>query len=134
VGAIVAAWVPLTALAMGIALSAGRVFHVDESLGFLLLFLSIGAIAAIVTGALAGGYVVGRWGPPNSVPMGALSGLIAGALAALGSAAAMRMTWVALGGGLSTVVAATSGGAIGAWAGACVRAARPGGAEILLDD
>ena len=93
-----------------------------------------GAIAAIVTGALAGGYVVGRWGPTRSVPMGALSGLIAGALAALASAAAMGRTWVALGGGLSTVVAATSCGAIGAWAGACVRATSPGGAEILLDD
>jgi hypothetical protein len=123
----------LTTLAIGAARGAMRWLDLDKSFPLILTLVGVGSLAAIVAGAVAGGYVVGRWGPRRPVLLGALSGLIAGALAGILNAIVTRTPvalWVAVPG---VAVAASSAG-VGAWTGARVRAASPGGAEIVQDD
>ena len=131
--AIVACWVPLTALALAAGRWATSELALGTSFGLTLLVVSMSSAGAISLGAAAGGYILGRWGPRRPVVLGALSGVLAGVLAGLLSAVLMGRAWLAGESALPTMLIAGSGGALGAWTGARGRAAGLAGAEIMPD-
>jgi hypothetical protein len=89
--AIVAVWVPLSSLVGAVA---ARLFAhtIDPSaLRRAALLTSSAYMVALAVGALAGGYLVGKWGPPNvGMRQAALAGLTA-------SAALTAVTWASYG-------------------------------------
>jgi len=84
--AIFAAWVPLSSLAG--ALAARIVGHASEAALPIAVLAASGLYAAeLALGALAGGFLVGRWGPVQvGARHGALSGLVAAGLLATATA------------------------------------------------
>jgi hypothetical protein len=89
--AIFAVWVPLSALAGTIAARILAHAHDADALTRAALLASAAYAFELSIGALAGGYLVGKWGPPN---VGVRQAALAGLTAAVALAAA---TWVAFG-------------------------------------
>ena len=109
------AWLPLTALAAALASRMGAGARDEGSLRRAAVAAVAAYGAAILLGALAGGYLVGRWSPPAfGVRAAALGGLGATGVAALISwagfgfsmapwlAAALAVPMAAFGGQLGT--------------------------------
>ncbi len=89
--AIVAVWVPLSALVGAIA---ARQFTgpADSSASRLAVWIiSAAYLVELALGAFAGGYLVGKWGPPN---VGVRQAALAGATSATALAV---FTWVSFG-------------------------------------
>jgi len=105
--AIFAVWLPLAFLA---ALAATRLGGVEASL---VLALTV-SMSSLALAAVAGGFLVGRWGTAGvGVREAALAGLSAGLIAAV-------LAWGGPGagaGGLVTVVVAVPFAALGGWLG-----------------
>jgi hypothetical protein len=81
--AIFAVWVPLSVIAGAVAASVLTRAHGEVALARAALLSSSVYAVELAAGAVAGGYLVGKWGPPNvGVRQAALAGLAAaGALA-----------------------------------------------------
>jgi uncharacterized membrane protein YeaQ/YmgE (transglycosylase-associated protein family) len=84
--AIFVAWVPLSALAG--ALATRLIAHASEGVALRRAALLVSCVYGIelAVGALAGGYLVGRWGPPSvGARDSALAGLVAAAVVTIWS-------------------------------------------------
>jgi hypothetical protein len=104
--AVFAVWVPLAWLSM---LAAARIAPGEPSAGALAARAAVLA-AGLAVSALAGGYLVGRWG---TVGVGVREAALAGLVAAL---AATALAWLTVGvsaGALATVVIAVPPAALG---------------------
>jgi peptidoglycan/LPS O-acetylase OafA/YrhL len=120
--AIFGIWVPLSACAAAIAARVLAHANDDKALRRAALVTSVIYALELATGALGGGYLVGRWGPANV-------GLREAALAGLAAAVVLTaVTWASFGPtpglllvGLMTPLMAAVGGRLGLRA----RARRP---------
>lgn len=89
--AIFAVWVPLSVIAGAVAASVLARAHGEVALARAALLASSVYAVELAAGALAGGYLVGKWGPPN---VGMRHAMLAGLTAA---AALAATTWVSSG-------------------------------------
>jgi hypothetical protein len=89
---IFATWVPLSALVGGVAARLYARASDEAALGRAALMTSAGYAVALAVGALAGGYLVGRWGTAG---VGVREAALAGATAAAALAVAVVATVVA---------------------------------------
>jgi peptidoglycan/LPS O-acetylase OafA/YrhL len=107
-GAIFAVWLPLSVL---VGALAGRLLaHAvdEEAQRRAAIALSVGYAFELAGGALAGGYLVGRWGPRNvGVREAMLSGLLA---AGVGALAVMLSPGPSFGAPLLAVIAPAAAG------------------------
>ncbi len=109
--AIVAMWVPLSALVGAIAPRLLADTNDEAALGTAALLTSSAYVAELAAGAVAGGYLVGRWGPPGvGVRQAGLAGLTAAAALAAATCASFGST---IGGVLAIVLLAPAMAAFG---------------------
>ncbi|MBV9947072.1 MAG: hypothetical protein JOZ69_09510 [Myxococcales bacterium] len=121
--AIFACWVPLTGIAVAFGARMQRAALGDARALARAAWLSLGLYTIVLSlGAVAGGYLVGRWGPASVRPRdAALAGLVAVGLVAL-------VMWLSLGpspGILALAALAPLMAALGGWLGTRGRGARP---------
>ena len=115
--AIVTAWLPASALAGAIATRiALRAGEGQETTRIVAAGLAIAATyaVALAAGAMAGGYMVGRWGASGAgVREAALAGLAAAAVAAVASWASLGLSPGVIAVALVAAPAAALGGRLG---------------------
>jgi len=89
--AIVAVWVPLSALAGAVAASLLAHMPDERALGRAAILTATAYLVELAAGAFAGGYLIGKWGPAGvGVRQAALAGLTAAAALGVG-------TWASFG-------------------------------------
>jgi hypothetical protein len=109
--AIVALWVPFSALVGAVAARFLAHTNDEAALGRAALLTSSAYVAELGAGAVAGGYLVGRWGPPGvGVRQAGLAGLTAAAALAAATYASFGST---IGGVLAIVLLAPTMAALG---------------------
>lgn len=114
--AIVALWVPLSGLVGAVAAQSLPPTSDGAALGRAALFTSAAYLAELALGAFAGGYLIGKWGPPGlGVRQAALAGLAAATVLAAGTWASLGPT---IGGVLAILVVSPAMAALGGRTGA----------------
>ncbi len=109
--AIIAVWVPLSAVVGAVAARLLVPPSDGRALGRAALLVSGAYIAELAMGAFAGGYLVGKWGPARvGVRHAALAGLAAASALAAATCATLGPT---LGGGIAILVLAPATAAVG---------------------
>ncbi|HXN34175.1 MAG TPA: hypothetical protein VN894_20075, partial [Polyangiaceae bacterium] len=100
--AIVAVWVPLSALVGAVAARLLAHMSDERALGRAALLTSGAYAVELAVGAMAGGYLVGKWGPKGV-------GVWQAALAGLAAAAALAVaTWASFGPTVGVLIVAAT--------------------------
>jgi len=91
--AIVALWVPLSALVGAVAARSLAPTSDEAALARAAFLTSAAYLAELALGAVAGGYLIGKWGPAGvGVRQAALAGLAAATVLAVGTCASLGPT------------------------------------------
>jgi MFS family permease len=120
--AVFVTWLPLTAVAWAIAQRWGAAGQGEQGLAFAAAKMVATFAVALAVGSLAGGFVVGRWGPPE---VGVKEGALAGLAAALAAIAVASASFGFSPGYLLVGIVAVPFAAIGGWRGRRRRAHVP---------
>jgi peptidoglycan/LPS O-acetylase OafA/YrhL len=115
-------WLPLTALAWAVAQRWGAAGQGEEGLALAAAKLVATFAVALAIGSLAGGFVVGRWGPQQ---VGVREAAFAGLAAAIAAIAVAGASFGFSPGYVLVVVVAVPFAAIGGWRGRRRRARVP---------